>query len=378
MTDGGFGSESILQSKIVRPPVRNIVHRERLYERLDDGAARKLTIVSAPAGYGKTTLVASWLGKRSLDYCWVNLGRLDNSAQAVTMYLWAALERLEKGEGSAGSNRWSAFLNALTARRQETIVILDDYHLAESAEVNDLVMLLLEHLPPTAHLVIITRVDPTLRLARLRGQAELVEVRQSDLALTLEEIEVFLTEVSPVALAKEVVQSLFRATEGWVAGLQILTSSLRDGADPFRLIGELGGRQRYLRDYLIEEVLARLDPPTLEFLERCSILEQLSADLCNAVTGRTDSREVLSAMDRQNLFVSPRMKNTAGFACTISLPRCCRLVCRTITRRSFRVFTGKRRSGSWHTISLSRRSITASLRAIRTLPPNSSMDAPSG
>ena len=101
-------------------------------------------------------------------------------------------------------------------------------------------------------------------------------------------------------------QSLFLATEGWVAGLQILTSSLRDGADPSRLIGELGGRQRYLRDYLIEEVLARLDPPTLEFLERCSILEQLSADLCNAVTGRTDSREVLSAMDRQNLFVSPQ------------------------------------------------------------------------
>jgi len=306
LKDGGRGSESILQTKIVRPPVRNIVHRKRLYERLDNGAARKLTIVSAPAGYGKTALVASWLGERSLDYCWVNLGRLDSSAQQVTMYLGAALDRLEKRESATESNRWVAFLNALTARRRETIVILDDYHLAESAEVNDLVMLLLEHLPPTAHLVIITRVDPSLRLAKLRGQAELVEVRQSDLALTVEEIRAFLTEVGGVALAKEVVQSLSLATEGWVAGLQMLTSSFKGSADPSRLIGELSGRQRYLRDYLVEEVLARLDPPTLEFLERCSILEQLSADLCDAVTGRTDSREVLSAMDRQNLFVNPQ------------------------------------------------------------------------
>ena len=306
MTDGELGSESILQIKIVRPPLRNIVHRRRLYEQLDNGAARKLTIVSAPAGYGKTTLVASWLGERSFDYCWVNLGRLDNSAQRVTMYLGAALDQLEEQESAKGSNRWVAFLNALTARRRETIVILDDYHLAESAEVNDLVMLLLEHLPATAHLVIITRVDPALRLAKLRGQAELVEVRQSDLALTFQEIQAFLTEVSGVDLARDVVQSLSLATEGWVAGLQILTSSFRDGADPSRLIGELIGRQRYLRDYLVEEVLSRLDPLILEFLERCSILERLSADLCNAVTGRTDSREVLSAMDRQNLFVSPQ------------------------------------------------------------------------
>jgi LuxR family maltose regulon positive regulatory protein len=313
LTDGGLGSESILQTKIVRPPVRNIVHRARLYKRLDTGAARKLTIVSAPAGYGKTTLVASWLGERSLDCCWVNLGRLDGSAQQVTMYLAAALDRLEKRESAMGSSRWDTFLNALAARRRETIVILDDYHLAESAEVNDLVMLLLEHLSPTAHLMIITRVDPALRLAKLRGQAELVEVRQSDLALTLEEIGAFLTEVSGVALAKEVVQSLSLVTEGWVAGLQILTSSFKSSADPSRLIRELSGRQRYLRDYLVEEVLARLDPPTLEFLERCSILEQLSADLCDAVTDRTDSREVLSAMDRQNLFVSPQDEEQRWF-----------------------------------------------------------------
>ena len=350
----------------------------RLYEQLDNGAARKLTIVSAPAGYGKTTLVASWLGERSFDYCWVNLGRLDNSAQRVTMYLGAALDQLEEQESAKGSNRWVAFLNALTARRRETIVILDDYHLAESAEVNDLVMLLLEHLPPTAHLVIITRVDPALRLAKLRGQAELVEVRQSDLALTFQEIQAFLTEVSGVDLARDVVQSLSLATEGWVAGLQILTSSFRDGADPSRLIGELIGRQRYLRDYLVEEVLSRLDPLILEFLERCSILERLSADLCNAVTGRTDSREVLSAMDRQNLFVSPQDEEHRWF-------RLHHLFSEVLLARlqddhadELPFFTAKRRSGSWHTTNPLRRSITASLRAIWTLPPSSSMDAPSG
>jgi len=305
LTNGGLESESILKTKIVRPPVRNVVHRTRLYELLDNGTARKLTIVSAPAGYGKTTLVASWLGERSLDHCWVNLGGLDSSAQGLVTYLCAALDRLEKRERSAGPDRWVALLNGLSARRQETILVLDDYHLAESAEVNDLVMLLLEHLPSSAHLVIITRADPSLRLAKLRGQAELVEIRQSDLALTVDEIGAFLKEVSGVALTKDVVRSLSTVTEGWVAGLQILTSSVKGTANPARLIGELVGRQRYLRDYLVEEVLVGLDPAALEFLERCSILERFSADLCDALTGRADSQEVLSAMDRQNLFVSP-------------------------------------------------------------------------
>ena len=305
MADGGSETESILQTKTVRPPVRTVVHRLRLYERLDSGATRKLTIISAPAGYGKTTLVSSWLGERSLDHCWVNLGRLDSSAQRVTAYLEAALARLEQRKSPQELNQWVAFLNALAARQRETMVIFDDYHLAESAEVNDLVMSLLDSLPPTVHLAIITRVDPTMRLAKLRGQAELVEIRESDLAFTAEEGEAFLSEVSGISLPRDEVQALLQTTEGWIAGLQILASSLKDCADPARLIGEVNGRQHYLQDYLVEEVLGSLDPPTLAFLERCSILERLSADLCEAVTGRRDSREVLSSIDRRNLFVSP-------------------------------------------------------------------------
>ena len=305
MMDDEFGGESILQTKIVRPPIKNIVHRKRLYELLDIGAGRKLTIVSAPPGYGKTTLVASWLAERSLDSCWINLGRLDKSAQQVTIYLEAALDRLDKLERAAGSDRWTSFLNTLAERQRETILVLDDYHLAESAEVNDLAMLLLDHLPPSAHLVISTRVDPVLRLARLRGQAEMIEIRQSDLALTREEIGDFIKQASGVVLAKDEVRSLFRATEGWVAGLRILFSSSAGVADLSHLIAELGGRQRYLRDYLAEEVIAHLDPAMLEFLERCSILERLSAELCRAVTGRSDSREILAAIERQNLFMTP-------------------------------------------------------------------------
>jgi LuxR family maltose regulon positive regulatory protein len=305
LADSGWGSEPILETKIARPLVRSVVHRTRLYQRLDSGAACKLTVVSAPAGYGKTTLLASWLAQRSLDCCWINLGRLDSSAQRVTAYLGAALDRLEERQSSPGPNPWVVFLNALAARQRDTMVILDDYHLAESAEVNDLVMLLLENLPRTAHVVIITRIDPALRLAKLRGQGELVEIRESDLAFTVEEMQTFLSEVNGIPLAEEQVQSLSQTTEGWIAGLQMVASTLKGSADPSRLIGELGGRQRYLRDYLVEEVLGSLDPPTLEFLQRCSILDRLSADLCKAVTGRTDSREMLSAIDRQNLFVSP-------------------------------------------------------------------------
>jgi len=299
--DGGLGSESILQTKIVHPPVKSVVRRQRLYERLDGGAARKLTLVSAPAGYGKTTLVSSWLSERSLDCCWVNLDQLDSSAQRVATYLGAALCL----ESPPGSNRWVAFLNALTARQRQTMIVLDDYHLAESAEVNDLVMSLLENLPQTTHVVIITRIDPTMRLAKLRGQAELVEIRQADLAFTLEECKAFLAETGGISLASEEVQALSYTTEGWAAGLQILASSLKDRADAHRLLRGLRAGHRYLHDYLVEEVLDGLDQPTLAFMERCSILERLSADLCDAVTGRADSRELLLAIDRRNLFISP-------------------------------------------------------------------------
>ena len=305
MTNGGLAGESILHTKIGPPPVRSVIHRARLYERLDSGATRKLTVVSAPAGYGKTTLVSSWLGERSLDSCWVNLDQLDSSAQRVATYLGAALDRLEQRDSPPGLNRWVTFLNGLAARQRDTMVVLDDYHLAESAEVNDLVMSLLEHLPPTTHLILTTRADPALRLAKLRGQAQLVEIRESDLAFTVDEIKAFLADVGGTSLGTAQVQTLSQTTEGWIAGLQILASSLKGSADPSRLVAELSARQRYLRDYLVEEVLSRLDPPTLEFLERCSILERLSADLCDAIMGRTDSRELLSAISRQNLFVSP-------------------------------------------------------------------------
>jgi len=305
LTDSGLAGESILSTKIGPPPVRSVVHRARLYDRLDNGASRKLTIISAPPGYGKTTLVSSWLTKRSLDCCWVNLDPLDSSAHRMATYLGAALDRLERPDNPPESNPWGAFLNTLARRQRSTMVVLDDYHLAESAEVNDLMMSLLERLPATAHLVLATRSDPALRLAKLRGQAELVEIRESDLAFTVDEIKAFLTEVGGIPLRTEQLQTLSQTTEGWIAGLQILAASLRDSADPSRLVEELIGRQHYLRDYLAEEVRARLDPLTQEFLEHCSILERLCADLCDMVTGRTDSQELLSAIDRQNLFVSP-------------------------------------------------------------------------
>ena len=305
MSDSVIGNDSIIETTILRPPEKNVVHRPRLYMRLDNGAARKLTVISAPAGYGKTTLASSWLAQRSLDYCWVSLGPLDGSAQRMTKYLGAALDRLEHREKSPETNRWAAFLNGLAERQRDTMVVLDDYQLAGSAEVNDLVARLLDSLPPTAHLVIITRIDPALHLAKLRGQGELVEIRESDLAFTLQESSAFLTGVSGTSLGSREIESLWHTTEGWIAGLQILASSLRDRAGAPALIGELIGRRRYLRDYIVEEVLDSLDSLTLEFLERCSILERLCAELCDAVTGRTDSREMLAAIDRRNLFISP-------------------------------------------------------------------------
>jgi LuxR family maltose regulon positive regulatory protein len=305
MPDSGIGNDSIIETTILRPPVMSVVHRARLYKQLDTGAARKLTVISAPAGYGKTTLVSSWLAERPLDYCWVSLGPLDGSVQRVTTYLVAAIDRLEHRERPPESNRFVAFLNGLTKRQRDTMVVLDDYHLAESADINDLVMSLIEKLPPPAHLVIISRIDPMMRLAKLRGQGKLIELRGSDLAFTLEECKAFLTDISGTSLKSEEVKSLWHMTEGWIAGLQILASSLTGRVDASRLIKELSSRKRYLHDYLVEEVLDSLDSPTLEFLERSSILERLSADLCDAVMGRTDSGKILSSIERRNLFVSP-------------------------------------------------------------------------
>ena len=303
--DNGFGDDPIIESSILRPPLKGVVHRPRLYARLDGGAARKLTVISAPAGYGKTTLVSAWLAQRLPDCCWVSLGPLDGSARRMTTYLEAALDRLEHRERSQESNRWVALLNSLAERQRDTVVVLDDYQLAASAEVNDLVMRLLESLPPRVHAVIITRTDPALHLSKLRGQGELVEIRESDLAFTLEECNAFLTAVSGTSLGNREKESLWHTTEGWIAGLQILASSLKDRADSPPFAGEPSGGRRHLRDYIVEEVLDSLDSTTLEFLERCSILERLSAGLCDAVTGRTDSREMLAEIDRRNLFISP-------------------------------------------------------------------------
>lgn len=304
MRDDTPGKRAIIATKITRPPQRNVIHRERLYRVLDRGTERKLTIVSAPAGYGKTTLVASWLVDRGLDHLWLSLDRLDESASQIIGYLDALLDVPGPDERKSSANV-AAILNRLADRDRDLVVVFDDYHLADTPEIRDILGIILERLPPKVHLVLIARAEPRLKLAKYRGQGELLELREQELRFTFEEADSFLGGLSRLKLRRTELESLVRTTEGWIAGLRMVAAALKDQEQPSLYIQNLSAKNRYLLDYLVEEVLSGLDEGTTEFLLRCSFLDRLQADLCRAVTGRADAQEVLEYLDRNNLFVIP-------------------------------------------------------------------------
>ncbi len=299
----------IIQTKITCPPVKNVVQRERLYERLDEGRKGKLTLISAPAGYGKTTLVASWIESRELDFKWITLDRFDTSVSQILHYLYVLFEEMTDGLSGDDSTVITKMLNRLSMIPKKIILVLDDYHLAESAEIRDFTSMILEYIPPNFHIVILTRVDPQLRLSRLRGQGEVLELHESDLRFNPEETSDFLSRKTSIALDSQQIKNIAVSTEGWVAGLQIITSSIT-GCESFR--DELSWDKTHLLDYLVEEVLSDIDQDVKDFLLKISILDRFNADLCDAVTGRTDSQQLLEYLEHHNLFLSP-LDNAHGW-----------------------------------------------------------------
>jgi len=367
----------LLATKLYIPPVRpGLVSRPRLIERLNAGLHRKLTLVSAPAGFGKTTLLSEWIdaGVGSREYAvgkqhepagevsptpysilptpifaWLSLDEGDNDPARFLAYLIAALQQIAGGIGQgvlgalqsprlADANALppveellAALINQIHAIPDDFVLVLNDYHLITAQPIHDALTFLLDHLPPQMHLVIATRSDPPWHLARLRGQGQLTELRQADLRFTPDEATAFLNQVMGLGLTGEDVAALEKRTEGWITGLQLAAISMQGREDSAGFVQAFTGSNRFILDYLVEEVLERQPPAIQEFLLKTSILDRLIGPLCDAVLGISESanqrisestsqragdlpicrfadlsgKEILDYLERNNLFVVP-------------------------------------------------------------------------
>ncbi len=307
-----------LVTKLYIPPPRaKVVLRPRLLEKLNDGLHRRLTLISAPAGFGKTTLVSEWVAGCERSAAWLSLDKGENDPPRFLAYLIAALQTIVSDIGAGllevlGSPQppsteaiLTALLNEIATLTDNFVLVLDDYHVIDSKPINQVLAFVLEQLPPRMHLVITTREDPQLPLARLRARGQLTELRAADLRFTSAEAAEFLTGVMGLDLSAENIAALEDRTEGWVAGLQLAALSMQGRKDTAGFIQSFTGSHRFVLDYLAEEVLQRQSEGIRSFLLQTSVLGSLSGPLCDAVTERADSKTLLAALERSNMFVVP-------------------------------------------------------------------------
>jgi LuxR family maltose regulon positive regulatory protein len=318
MGEAKLMDRQILRAKLYVPRGRpDAVPRSRLYERLDEGVRRELTLVSAPAGFGKTTLLADWARGAERAVAWLSLNPDDNDPVRFWRYVVAALRRAGArvgpralyglGSRTLVSSRGlvTALINELDALPDEVALVLDDYHVIESGPIRDGVAFLADHLPSQLHLVISSRSDPTLPLARLRARGQLAELRAADLRFSSEESASFLRELWGLDLAEHVFQALESRTEGWAVGLQLAALSLQGRPNSGAFVNAFRGTHRYILDYLSEEVLEQQEERVRNFLLETSILGRLNGSLCDAVTGHRHSQAMLEELERANLFLIP-------------------------------------------------------------------------
>ncbi len=308
----------LVETKLFLPQPRgDLVVRPRLTELLHRRSTAKLTLVSAPAGFGKTTLLARELPApdgEERSVAWLSLEEGDSQPARFWTYLVTAVERAVPGVGDSAltllqtsqpaiESVLATLINELSSVPLELDLVLDDYHLVDSPDLQAGLTFLVEHLPPQVHLIVSTRVDPALPLARLRARGDLVEIRAADLRFTPTEVAAYLNGVAALELTASDIAALEARTEGWIAALQLAALSLRGRVDSAEFIASFAGDDRYIVDYLAEEVLSRQPPQVRDFLLQTSILDRLSGSLCEAVTGNSDSQQMLEHLDRANLFL---------------------------------------------------------------------------
>ncbi len=289
-------SDPLIHTKLRLPSIRsNLIPRPRLQEPIAQGLRGPLTLIIAPAGFGKTTLVASCIASCGMPVAWLSLDKDDNQALRFLSYVIAALQETDKTIGGEAAQLMAArqqppeevvltnLINDLDAGRGDIVLVLDDYQFISSHIVHEAVAFLLEHCPRTLHIVIVSRSDPPLRLARLRARGQTVELRAADLSFTEPEAAQFLNDSMGLCLDVKSIATLAGRTEGWIAGLQMAALSIRDRQDVPGFIQAFSGTNRYILDYLLEEVLASQSPKIQRFLLYTSILERLTAPLCDAL-----------------------------------------------------------------------------------------------
>jgi LuxR family transcriptional regulator, maltose regulon positive regulatory protein len=307
----------LLATKLHIPRRRpEFLARPRLTQRLAEGTARELVLICTPAGFGKTTLLADWARGGQRPVAWLSLDEADNDPVRFWRHVAAALDGalpgvagriagLLEGLRSASFQAVATLVNELADSADEVVLVLDDYHLIQAQSVHESLGFLLDHLPASLRLVVASRADPPLPLARLRARGQLAELRERDLRFTPEEAaELLRTAVGP-ELPEAAVAALGDRTEGWVAGLQLAALSLQGRSDITEFVEGFSGSHRYVLDYLTEEVLDRQPEPLRAFLLETSVLGRLSGPLCDAVTGRSDSQTLLEQVERANLFLVP-------------------------------------------------------------------------
>jgi LuxR family transcriptional regulator, maltose regulon positive regulatory protein len=322
-------TDTLLQTKLHIPPLRaGLIPRPRLIGRLNAGLDGRLNLISAPAGYGKTTLVTEWLSSITLAplsvetglgmrVAWLSLDESDNDPRRFLGYLLATLKRVHAEIGRAVEAMLrspqpppdevilTTLMNEIAAVAQPFILVLDDYHVIHALPIHKQLNFLLDHQLPQMHIVLVTREDPPLPLPRLRVRGQMLETRQEDLRFTLEECADFLNQVMGLNLSSSDVEALERRTEGWIAGLQLAALSMQGRDDLPGFIQAFTGSSHYVLDYLIEEVFKQQSAETQDFLLKTSILDRLSGPLCDAVAGRTGSRSLLDHLEHANLFIIP-------------------------------------------------------------------------
>lgn len=313
-------SEPLLLTKLYIPPLRpKVVLRLRLIERLNEGMHCKLTLISAPAGFGKTTLVSEWIAGCGRQVAWLSLDERDNNPFRFLTYFIAALQTIRPniGAGVLGTLQspqppstesvLTTLLNEIATIPDNVILVLDDYHVIDSKPVDKALTFLIEHLPEQMRLVITTREDPDLPLARLRARDQLTELRAADLQFTQAETAEFLNRVMGLNLSVKDVAALETRTEGWIAGLQLAALSMQGRSDTSSFIQTFTGSHHFVLDYLVEEVLHQQTEVVQSFLLRTSILERMCGSLCEAVLCATagSGQETLEYLERSNLFIIP-------------------------------------------------------------------------
>ena len=311
-------SDTLLLTKVSLPILRNIVvPREKVRKQLSEGVQdhHLLTLVSAPAGYGKTTTIRMWVEQAGYPVAWVSLEKSDNDLKRFLTYFLTALQQAEDDLGQAAlevvanvqeidlQQVFGLLINDLYGLDQPIILVLEDYHLIESQEIDRFIELLLYQSVTKLHLVIMTREDPSLPLTRLRVRNQLTEIRAADLSFSLDETNEFFSHVMGVNLPNREMEILKSRTEGWAAGLQLAALSLKETVDKAKFVEAFGGTHRHVLDYLIEEVLKSQTEDLQEFLRVTSILDQLSPSLCEAVTGQKGSGKYLQYLENNNLFL---------------------------------------------------------------------------